>query len=108
MSLVNHVVVAHSCIGTVTRRDFVRDLSSYGISDPLAVYGWFEFDRSFSTPLLRLFNRVLQLAPAITQQGQWYRLLTPVVLHGSLAHLLINSMSFNSVGPVVGSTRGHD
>eukprot|EP00904_Undaria_pinnatifida_P000268 jgi/Undpi1/10241/HiC_scaffold_28.g12694.m1 len=47
-----------------------------------------------------------KLAPAITQQGQWYRLLTPVVLHGSLAHLLINSMSFNSVGPVVESVLG--
>lgn len=42
-----------------------------------------------------------QLAPAITQQGQWYRLLTPVVLHGSLTHLMVNSMSFSSVGPVV-------
>ena len=42
-----------------------------------------------------------QLAPAITQQGQWYRLLTPVVLHGSFTHLAVNSMSFSSVGPVV-------
>lgn len=48
-----------------------------------------------------VFSNASQLAPAITQQGQWYRLLTPVVLHGSFTHLAVNSMSFSSVGPVV-------
>lgn len=42
-----------------------------------------------------------QMASAITNQGQWYRLLTPVVLHGSVPHLVVNSLSLNSVGPVV-------
>lgn len=41
------------------------------------------------------------MAAAITQQGQWYRLFTPMVLHGSFTHLAVNSMSFSSVGPVV-------
>eukprot|EP00903_Cladosiphon_okamuranus_P006775 g6605.t1 len=47
-----------------------------------------------------------KLAPAITQRGQWYRLLTPVVLHGSFTHLAVNSMSFSSVGPVVERVMG--
>lgn len=41
------------------------------------------------------------MASAIANQGQWYRLLTPVVLHGSVPHLAVNSLSLNSVGPVV-------
>ncbi|CAM9671357.1 unnamed protein product, partial [Ectocarpus sp. 6 AP-2014] len=47
-----------------------------------------------------------KMAPAITQQGQWYRLLTPIVLHGSFTHLAVNSMSFSSVGPVVERVMG--
>lgn len=96
--------VAHSCVDTVTGAGtFRRDLSSCSISFPLRFTGSSDFDRLFP-PAPAPVNLPLQLAPAITQQGQWYRLLTPVVLHGSLAHLLINSMSFNSVGPVVGKT----
>ncbi|CAM9118448.1 unnamed protein product [Hapterophycus canaliculatus] len=47
-----------------------------------------------------------KMASAITQQGQWYRLFTPMVLHGSFTHLAVNSMSFSSVGPVVERVMG--
>ncbi|CAN0455301.1 unnamed protein product, partial [Discosporangium mesarthrocarpum] len=47
-----------------------------------------------------------QLASAIVVRGQWYRLLTPVFLHGSLAHLLVNSYSLSAVGPVVERVMG--
>jgi membrane associated rhomboid family serine protease len=33
--------------------------------------------------------------------GQYYRLLTPVFLHGGLLHLLCNALSLNAVGPMV-------
>ena len=33
--------------------------------------------------------------------GQYYRLLTPIFLHGGLIHLLCNSLSLNAVGPLV-------
>ena len=32
--------------------------------------------------------------------GQWWRLLTPTLLHGSLGHLLMNSYSLSVVGPL--------
>eukprot|EP00898_Chlorokybus_atmophyticus_P006871 jgi/Chlat1/7185/Chrsp57S06752 len=38
--------------------------------------------------------------------GQWWRLLTPALLHGGIMHLLVNSTSLNSVGPVVESLFG--
>lgn len=40
--------------------------------------------------------------------GQWWRLLTPMVLHGSLAHLAFNSLALYSLGPQVESTYGTD
>jgi membrane associated rhomboid family serine protease len=33
--------------------------------------------------------------------GQYYRLLSPVFLHGGLLHLLCNALSLNAVGPMV-------
>ena len=33
--------------------------------------------------------------------GQYYRLMTPIFLHGGLVHLLCNSLSLNAVGPIV-------
>ncbi|CAM9239508.1 unnamed protein product [Choristocarpus tenellus] len=47
-----------------------------------------------------------KLASAITVRKQWYRLLTPVFLHGSVAHLLVNSYSLRAVGPVVEGVMG--
>lgn len=32
--------------------------------------------------------------------GQWWRLLTPTLLHGSPVHLLINNYSLNVIGPL--------
>ena len=34
-------------------------------------------------------------------RGQYYRLLTPMFLHGGLVHLLCNCLSLNAVGPMV-------
>jgi len=33
-------------------------------------------------------------------RGQWWRLLTPALLHGSTLHLLMNNYSLNNVGPL--------
>lgn len=38
--------------------------------------------------------------------GQWWRLLTPALLHGNLMHLAVNSYSLNNLGPSVESTAG--
>ena len=40
--------------------------------------------------------------------GQIWRLATPMVLHGSLTHLLVNMYSLNSVGPLVEATFGRE
>ncbi|CAN0023727.1 unnamed protein product, partial [Sphacelaria rigidula] len=47
-----------------------------------------------------------KMTSAIVGKNQWYRLLTPVVLHGSPAHLVVNCISLNSVGQVVESMVG--
>lgn len=65
---------------------------------PLILFGMAHANRLTN---VRTLLRAPQMAPAITQQGQWYRLLTPIVLHGSFTHLAVNSMSFSSVGPLV-------
>lgn len=51
------------------------------------------------------------LFPEITMQGakmtskilsgQWYRLVTPLFLHGGAAHLFMNSVSLHNIGPFV-------
>ncbi|CAM9227567.1 unnamed protein product [Pylaiella littoralis] len=61
---------------------------------------------AFQTRFPAITKAGWKLAPAITQQGQWYRLLTPVFLHGSLTHLMVNSMSFSTAGPVVENVMG--
>ncbi len=33
--------------------------------------------------------------------GQWWRLVTPALLHGDLVHLAVNSYTFNNLGPTV-------
>ena len=48
-----------------------------------------------------IFSNVPQLAPAITQQGQWYRLVTPVLLHASFMHIWSNNYGCMTVGPRV-------
>ena len=40
--------------------------------------------------------------------GEFYRLLTPVFLHGGVIHLLVNSLSLNAVGPTVEMLFGTD
>ncbi|CAM9453373.1 unnamed protein product [Phaeothamnion confervicola] len=47
-----------------------------------------------------------KVAPAIFQQGQFYRLLTPIFLHGSVSHLLMNCLSLYNIGPAVESYFG--
>ena len=39
--------------------------------------------------------------------GQYWRLLTPAFLHGSLIHLAVNSSSLNSLGPLLEARAGH-
>ncbi|CAM9904694.1 unnamed protein product [Scytosiphon promiscuus] len=49
-----------------------------------------EHDPSFTA-------RFYKLAPAILE-GEWYRLVTPIALHGSWTHCGVNSLSFFSYG----------
>jgi Rhomboid family len=50
--------------------------------------------------------RGAKLTQRIVNHGEWYRLVTPIFLHGGLAHLLINSMSLYNLGPFVESKFG--
>jgi membrane associated rhomboid family serine protease len=45
-------------------------------------------------------------ANALIVAGQWWRLLSPAFLHGSVAHLAMNSYSLNNLGPAVESKTG--
>ena len=38
--------------------------------------------------------------------GQWWRLVTPAFLHGSLIHLAVNCASLNNLAPVIEATAG--
>ncbi|MBN1537530.1 MAG: rhomboid family intramembrane serine protease [Anaerolineales bacterium] len=40
-------------------------------------------------------------------QGQYWRLITPVLLHGSILHLLVNMYALNSFGPTLEKNWGH-
>jgi hypothetical protein len=51
-------------------------------------------------------SRPLQVNQLI-MVGQWWRLITPAFLHGSVMHLAVNSMSLNNLGPAVEGTTGH-
>ena len=42
-----------------------------------------------------------QLRTRIFLQREYYRLVSPLFLHGSLAHLMMNCYSLNNVGPAV-------
>jgi len=42
----------------------------------------------------------------ILNKGQYYRLLTPIVLHGGVAHLAVNMYSLANLGPLVDRTFG--
>ncbi len=48
-----------------------------------------------------LFAYGAKLNSVITQQQQWWRFVTPMFLHGTLPHLLINMYSLWVVGPYV-------
>jgi rhomboid protease GluP len=43
---------------------------------------------------------------AAIDAGQWWRLLTPMVLHGSVLHLLFNSWALYALGPAVEASFG--
>jgi Rhomboid family len=49
---------------------------------------------------------IMQYNPAIAA-GQWWRLITPALLHANLVHLVVNCHSLNSLGPTVESISGH-
>jgi membrane associated rhomboid family serine protease len=38
--------------------------------------------------------------------GEWWRLVTPVLVHGSLVHLAVNMLAFANIGPVVENLYG--
>ncbi|MBI3159798.1 MAG: rhomboid family intramembrane serine protease [Chloroflexi bacterium] len=44
---------------------------------------------------------------AAIQQGEWWRLITPVVLHGSLLHVGVNMYSLYVLGPQLETFYGH-
>ena len=43
---------------------------------------------------------------ALILAGQYWRLLTPAFLHGSITHLAVNCFSLNNLGPTVEATAG--
>lgn len=43
---------------------------------------------------------------SLIDKGQWWRFVTPSVLHANIMHLLVNCYSLNSVGPTVESLSG--
>lgn len=47
-----------------------------------------------------------KINPAI-RAGEWWRLLTPVLLHGNLLHLATNNFALNSLGPLTERLSGH-
>ena len=42
------------------------------------------------------------------QQGEWWRLVTPIFLHGGLFHILMNTYALMQLGPVAESQYGRD
>ncbi|GJQ15443.1 hypothetical protein GpartN1_g7234.t1 [Galdieria partita] len=49
-------------------------------------------------------NQLLLMGAKVNElisSGQWYRLLTPIFLHGNIAHLMVNCYSLYSLGPTV-------
>ena len=46
-------------------------------------------------------------ANELIMQGQYWRLITPVLLHGSILHLLVNMYALNSFGPNLEKSWGH-
>ncbi|KAK9822668.1 hypothetical protein WJX81_006503 [Elliptochloris bilobata] len=74
------------------------------------------------TDVLLVLNAVVYIAQLASKQrltawgikhngmiraGQWWRLLTPALLHGSTVHLLMNNYSLNSIGPLTERLSGH-
>jgi membrane associated rhomboid family serine protease len=44
---------------------------------------------------------------AAIRTGEWYRLFTPLFLHGNTLHLIVNLSSLKSLGPQIEATYGH-
>eukprot|EP00960_Hanusia_phi_P014991 443034-Hanusia_phi.AAC.3 len=42
-----------------------------------------------------------KITTMILYEGQYYRLITPIFLHGSISHILVNCFSLNAIGPSV-------
>ena len=49
----------------------------------------------------------LAMNPFAVASGEWFRLLTPMILHGGLLHLAFNSFALFSFGPVIEQHFGH-
>ncbi|MGQ0850123.1 MAG: rhomboid family intramembrane serine protease [Actinomycetota bacterium] len=43
---------------------------------------------------------------ALVGEGQWYRIITPVLLHGSIAHIFFNMFALYQLGPAVEQRSG--
>lgn len=52
------------------------------------------------TDAAALYRMGAKFGPAI-QDGDWYRLVAPVLLHGGLLHLTVNNLGLLMIGPVV-------
>ena len=45
--------------------------------------------------------------PLIREYGQWWRLITPIFLHGSITHILFNMYALFTIGPELERYYGH-
>jgi membrane associated rhomboid family serine protease len=57
--------------------------------------------------LLGSFALAFGMIPAAIAQGEWWRLLTSTLLHGSILHLLFNMYALYWLGPQLERTLGH-
>lgn len=76
---------------------FALNIAMYG----LAVLRGFSLSGNGETDVLVLIEMGAKYTPLIDLEGEWWRLLAPVALHGGLLHLLVNSYALYSLSPQV-------
>jgi membrane associated rhomboid family serine protease len=78
-----------------------RPLATYLSIGLIAAVSMAAFVLPEETLLLRLAKTNAGIAA-----GEWWRLLTPVLVHGSLVHLAVNMLAFSNIGPTVENLYG--